>query len=322
MSTKKSMTIGNEAASHWSGFREAGTLLGMRFLLFLNKYCGRYFFSIAMYPVAAYFVLFRRCARQSSLAYLSRLHAFYPQCLSGKPNYWMVLQHFKTFAEAILDKLLAWFAEIGEDAFVLIDAGAVDQLMKDERGQLIIGSHFGNLEFCRGFMQRHREKTINILIYDKHAANFVRLMEDVNVDSRVNVFQVDEFDIAIILLLKDKIDKGEWIFIAGDRIPLAGLQRTVSANFLGQSAPFPIGPYVLAKALGCPVKLMFGYHHPALLRTQIYFEVISFADRVVFSRQDRDRQIAGYAQVFATALQERCVQSPYQWFNFYNFWSS
>ena len=316
----QSNTIHNE--QHWSSFREAGTLLGMRFLFLLHRCLGRRVFSIVMYPVALYFLACRPVARRSSLHFLRTHWESNPGFWRSKPGYWQVMMHIKHFAETILDKVLAWSSEIAEDNFVIEDFSVIEKLMTDPRGQLIIGTHFGNLEYCRGFMQRYKSKTINILIYDKHSANFVEIMQRVNPDSRINVFQVDEFDVATILLLKSKVNRGEWVFIAGDRIPLTGLQRTISVDFLGRKAPLPMGPYLLAKALACPVNLMFGYRHPKLPANKVYFEVFPFTEKLTLSRANREQQLQRYAQDFANRLQKHCAQAPYQWFNFYDFWTS
>ncbi|MBX2809227.1 MAG: hypothetical protein KTR20_11410 [Cellvibrionaceae bacterium] len=308
--------------THWSHLREAGTLLGIRVLLLLYRLCGRRFFSVLMYPVACYFVCFRPKARAASLEFL-RTHARHcPDYWQQAPHYLQVLLHFTSFAETILDKLLGWSIDIDADDFVIAQPAQVDELMQDTRGQLIIGSHFGNLEYCRGFMQRYHHKVINILLYDKHSTNFVEAMRKENPDSRLHVYQVDTFDLNRILQLKQKIDRGEWVFIAGDRIPLSGVEHTACVNFLGRSAPLPIGPYLLAKALACPVKLLFAYRDKRRDKKRIFFAVTPFAEQIILPRKERETQLALLAQQFATELEKHCARAPYQWFNFYPFWAS
>jgi len=308
-----------ESQSHWSDIQEAGTLRGMRFVYFLYRVFGRWIFSLIMYPVALYFVLFRSSQRKASHLFLQAHFRKNPSYWRVKPNAWHVLLHFKTFAEVILDKLLGWLINIDEDEFELLHPELVEALLDDKRGQLIIGSHFGNLEFCRGFMHRYKNKVINVLLYDKHAGNFVKMMQKENGDSRLNVFQVDEFDVSTILSFKEKVDAGEWVFIAGDRIPLSGLQRTVQVEFLDRPAPLPIGPYMLAKALACPVKFMFAYRDKSH-SNRVVFDVTPVCDQLTLSRKNKLDDIQKYAQTFANKLEEHCLQAPYQWFNFYDFW--
>ena len=309
----------SEQQAHWSQTREAGTMAAMRLVFFIYRLCGRKVFSVIMYPVALYFVLCRKEQREASLQYLTAHYRFKPEIWQSKTGYRHVLLHFKTFAEVILDKMLGWLDEISEKDFVLSSPENIEALHNDDRGQLIIGSHFGNLEFCRGFMHRYRSKVINILVYDKHAGNFVKMMQDENNESRLNVFQVDEFDVTTIMMLKEKIDAGEWVFIAGDRVPLSGLERTVDVQFLGQQAPLPIGPYMLAKALACPVKLMFAYRCEAS-DNKVLFDVAPLCDKLQINRKTRQQDLQNYAQQFASKLEAHCLNAPYQWFNFYDFW--
>jgi len=297
-------------------------LFGLRFLMVLYRFLGRHIFSILLFPVAVYFILVRPDSRRASLDFLRAHYQFFPEKWSAKPGYWHVVKHFQQFAEAILDKLLAWSADMSIDEFDVQNTKSVDALMHDKRGRLIIGTHLGNLEYCRGFIQRFDGKAINILLYDKHAGNFVSMIQRLNPDSRLNIFQVDELDVATLLRLKDRVDRGEWVFIAGDRTPLTGAKRTVNASFLGREAPFPIGPYVLAKALACPVNLMFAYRYNKNGRSRIYFEVVPFSDKVELSRKQKETDLQRYAQQFASELQSQCATAPYQWFNFYDFWAS
>ena len=311
----------NTKTPHWASLQEAGTLVGLRFLFLLYRCCGRRVFSLLMYPVACYFVLFRPVPRRASLMFLRRHWHINKTFWRTKPNWLHVVNHFAQFAETILDKSLAWCLPLEESEFVIDNHSIVNNMLSDTRGQLIIGTHFGNLEYSRGFMQHNRIKVINILVYDKHSKNFAALMRRLNENSRLHVFQVDEFDVSTILLLKQKIAQGEWVFIAGDRVPLNGLERTVEVDFLGHKAPLPMGPYLLAKALECPVKLLISYRYPQLGKDKIRLEMIDFAEKIVLSRRHREQEIQAYAQSFIHYLEPHCLQSPYQWFNFYDFWA-
>ncbi len=305
---------------HWSSAREAGSMLGLRFLWLIHKTLGRKVLSFMLLPTVAYFVVFRGDSRKASQEFLQNHYQQYPTAWSRKPKLSDTIRHFRQFAETVVDKLSSWFVELDSDLFNIHSPEVVNTLLNDSRGQLIIGSHFGNLEFCRGFMHRYKDKSINVLLHDKHSQNYTRIMAQLNPDSRLNVYQVDEFNINTILSFKEKIDAGEWLFIAGDRVPLTGLERTVKVEFMGKKASLPIGPYLLAKALDCPVKLMFSYQDYTDKTEQVQFDVVDFADKIILSRKERQKDIEKYAQRFATELEKQCAKAPFQWFNFYDFW--
>ena len=297
--------------------RESGTYAGIRFLHWIHSNFGRGVFSIVLYVVSIYFLIARKEQRQASQQYLRYHYQKYPDSWERYPRWRDSLRHFREFGDAVLDKALAWSSPIAEAEFDIENRAAIDDILADSRGQLIIGTHLGNLEYCRGFMHANKNKIINILIHDRHSANFARAMETLNPESRLNIFQVDQMDVSMILTLKNKVQDGEWLFIAGDRVPDNGMQRTVSATFLGQTAQFPIGPYHLAMTLECPVKLMFAYR----LNKRIKVDLIDFSDKIELPRPQREETVKKLAQTFASAIEAHCSRAPFQWFNFYNFWA-
>jgi len=131
----------------------------------------------------------------------------------------------------------------------------------------------------------------------------------------MELLQVTELDAAMALGLKERIDRGEWVVIAGDRVPVHG-GRIADVEFLGAAAPLPVGPYVLAALLECPVHLLFCLRRGG--RYHVYFE--SFAPRIAWQRSERDRVLGEWAQRFAQRLEHYVQLEPLQWFNFYPFW--
>jgi len=99
-------------------------------------------------------------------------------------------------------------------------------------------------------------------------------------------------------------------------VPVHG-GRSVQAQFLGHPAPFPIGAYVLAAALACPVYSMACLHHGTGYR--VVFE--EFSPRIVLPRGSRDAALAEQAQRFAHWLEINVARSPLDWFNFFPFWN-
>jgi predicted LPLAT superfamily acyltransferase len=120
------------------------------------------------------------------------------------------------------------------------------------------------------------------------------------------------------MALEDKVAKGESLFLVGDRPPASENGRTVAVPFLGREAPFPIGPIFLAHLLQCPVYLFFciqegrSYH--------VHME--PFADRVDLPRQGRDQALKMLVARYAAAVEALCRATPFQWFNFYDFWGA
>jgi predicted LPLAT superfamily acyltransferase len=191
-----------------------------------------------------------------------------------------------------------------------------DALLASGRGALLIGAHVGNLEMTRALAAGRRLATVNAVVYSEHSPAFRALLAAESADYAVNLIHVAQIGPETVLDLRDKIERGELLVIVGDRTPPAQNGRVCTVEFLGAPAAFAQGPYVLAALLECPVYLFFCLREEGGYR--IYFE--PFAERVVLPRQEREAALLGYAQRYARRLEQLCLHSPYQWFNFYNYW--
>ncbi len=297
----------------WATTRERGSLLMMRLMVLGLKLLSRPVTTPFVYAAALYFFLFSRQARAMSGEYLRRIAREFPE--SGlEPDRRCVYRHFVAFAHAIRDKLDAWSGRLDYAQVEFEDHGALREAAAGDRGVLVIGSHLGNLEVCRALACLNKRVRLNVLVHTRHAAYFTRVLEMAGA-SRLELLQVGDFDAAIALGLKQRIDRGEWVVIAGDRVPVHG-GRTVEVSFLGGAAPLPVGPYVLAALLECPVHLLFCLRRAG--RNHVYFE--RFAERIGWPRRQREAVITVQAQRFADRLAHYARLEPLQWFNFYPFW--
>ena len=303
---------------HWANIGEAGALSGMRFMAWTYRRLGRVGFNIFLGPVMFYFLLRRPVARRASLDFLRRVKQQYPDSLAGRPNLWMSFRHFLAFGRSLLDKYIAWTNRPEGIDVLPQDRETLLSIVKSKKGILLLGSHFGNLEYSRGISRRHPDLVINILLYDQHAANFAKLIGDAAPQSRLNLIQVTDLDIALALQLKERVANGEWLLIAGDRVPVGESENVCAAQFFGEEANFPIGPYVLANLLQCPVYLMHCFHRDGMHR----FRIELFAEQVQTKRKNRQRNYDAETQKFASALEAQVRKAPLQWFNFYDFWAS
>ena len=303
---------------HWANIGEAGALSGMRFMAWTYRRLGRVGFNIFLGPVMFYFLLRRPVARRASLDFLRRVKQQYPDSLAGRPNLWMSFRHFLAFGRSLLDKYIAWTNRPEGIDVLPQDRETLLSIVKSRKGILLLGSHFGNLEYSRGISRRHPDLVINILLYDQHAANFAKLIGDAAPQSRLNLIQVTDLDIALALQLKERVANGEWFLIAGDRVPVGESENVCAAQFFGEEANFPIGPYVLANLLQCPVYLMHCFHRDGMHR----FRIELFAEQVQTKRKNRQRNYDAETQKFASALEAQVRKAPLQWFNFYDFWAS
>jgi len=283
----------------------------MRILFFIYRVFGRLPVLIILYPVIVWFFFVSRVARHSSRDYLSRLHIF-TEGKSPEPTSFNVFRHLYAFGECILDKLIIWSGRINDLKYSLEGLEEFHAHSSDGVGAVVAVSHLGNLDFCRAIAQLYPDIQLTVLVHTTHAVKFNQLLKAINPESALNIIQVSKFSMHDAMLLSEKIQAGGLIAIAGDRVPLLW-GNTVPVNFLGSRAEFPIGAYMLAKTLGCPLFSLM-----AIKVGESY--QLSCRKISKLGGLGKSGSIEEAAQAFADLLEQGCVKSPFQWFNFYPFW--
>ncbi|AZC34897.1 glycosyl transferase [Pseudomonas chlororaphis] len=300
---------------HWAEHKERGSFWLMKLTAFGVRVLGRRVLSPVLYIIVFYFFLFGRDARRSAWLYQQRLADW-----SGKaelcPSHWRVFGQFMAFADSLLDKLDVWNGKLRLEQIEIVDPARLRDQLRGARGQMLVGAHLGNLEVCRALAELGEKVTMNVLVHTKHAERFNRLLGEAGA-TNLRLIQVSELDPAVMLQLSQRLDRGEWLAIAGDRVPLHG-GRNVRVDFLGHPAPFPQGPWLLAGLLKCPVNLLLCLKNNG--RYRVFLE--PFTEAVAWKRSDREQVIAQWTARYAERLGQYCLEAPQQWFNFYPFWKT
>lgn len=299
---------------HWADQRERGSFMLMRLTAWLARTLGRRTLTPLLYVIVFYFYVFGRRARDCARQYQTYL-ASWSNRPELRPTRRRVFTQFMTFAEHLLDKLDAWNGRLRYEHVVLHDPDGVRQGLKGERGQMLVGAHLGNLDVCRALAEAGKRVKMNVLVHTRHAQRFNRLLGEAGAD-QVQLIQVSELDPATMLQLSERLERGEWLAIAGDRVALSG-GRHAEVDFLGHPARFPQGPWMLAGLLKCPVNLLFCLKQEG--RYHVHIE--RFADAIEWKRDTREQVIGQWVARYAERLAQRCLDAPLQWFNFFPFWS-
>jgi len=300
---------------HWAQMEERGIIWGMQALLKVYLLFGRKVLQFFLYPVVSYYWLINSKSRQASLEYLQRVSAYLPENTIQTGLYGSY-RHFICFANAIIDKLAAWSGAITLQDVEFHGREIIWRHVEQGQGLLILGSHLGNLEVGRVMAYLGKKVSVNVLVHTKHAEKFNTLLNRYAEGGKMNLIQVTEMNAATAMMLQDRIDAGELVVIAADRTPVTGRNRVAKGDFLGKTALFPQGPFILASLLKCPVYTLFCLKQHD--KQVIYFD--HFSDSLSFPKKKRDAMIERCAQAFADRLQQYCLQEPLQWFNFYDFW--
>ena len=132
-----------------------------------------------------------------------------------------------------------------------------------------------------------------------------------------------------MMQVKECLDRGEVVGILADRIYAD--EATQGLPFLGSLARFSLSPLRLARITGAPVVTVFGLFHGGN-RYEIVFESLAARVDDVSCSQAADAASAPAATdntvslqdclaAYVAILERHARRCPYNWFNFYDYWS-
>ncbi len=302
------------APAHWAGLAERGLYWGLKASALAYRLLGRCGCMAILSFVVFYFYVTAGERRRASLAFLRR--AFAHTAVPRPVGWWDGYRHFLSFARRALDSFAAWSGRIPAGSVVMAETSVLDDAARQSRGAVFIVSHHGNVDISRALLDSETRRRVVVLLHTRHAENYNRILREFNPDAAMNTFQVTEFGPDTAIALQERIERGDWLFIAGDRTPVGGGNRFSVAPFMGADAEFSQGPYLIAALLDCPVYLFFCQREngPYALRVE------RLAERIVLPRGQRPQALAGYAATYAERLEKHVLADPFQWYNFYDFW--
>ncbi len=300
-----------ERGRHWARIGERGTLAGFRFLAWLFRSLGDGLSRALLLPVTGYFYCTAPRARHASREYLCKVLS--PSLVSSS----LVFRHFLEFSNAIVDKVISWYGAIPLNRFRWFGRDAFRELVRGGKGAVLVSAHFGNVEVLRALSHSLPSVRINALMFTRNSKRFVKILEEANPDSHLRLIPVEDVTPEKLFEFREQVAQGEVIALLADRVVVGSPDRTLPVEFLGTTANFPEGPWVLAALLECPVYLVFAMRGDDGIY-DVHFE--HFSDGLSVPRANRAKAMRELIERYAKRLEYYCRRSPLQWFNFYDFW--
>ena len=305
-------------AKHWSQVRESGAYVGMWFMATAYRLVGRRGLYLLLYPTIGYFYLRNRAARAASRQFLQRIHDF--KLASGVPSEPPrtadSFAHFMRFGRSIVDRVGSWKGELRREHIVYNGREHILECVRQGRGAVLLSSHLGNIELLRAMVATSPGVKINVLVFAVNAQSINRIMKKLNPESDIELISIDTVDPGTAITLREKIAQGEFVVIAADRTSPTAPEKSQRVPFLGRDASFPVGAFVLAGLLECPVLLVF-----CLDQGDYHFYIEKFSDNLYMPRAQRAQLLHSHIARYALRLQHHALLAPDQWFNFYDFWA-
>jgi predicted LPLAT superfamily acyltransferase len=295
-------------SAHWQQQREGGNRFWLGVLVAAALRFGHRFMRRFLYLISLYYFLRRGAERRASRDYLTRV-------FGRRASLGQVFKHIHYFATTLLDRI--YLLAHGERDFEL-EVSGLEQLqhyIAQGRGVLLVGSHQGSFEALRALATRNPDVPLRVLLDKQKTPAMTELLEALAPEVGKAVIDVSLGGTATTLAMAETCRAGGMVALLADRGRAHETLRRV--DFLGEPAPFPIGPWLLASTLQVPVMLCFGLYRGGR-RYALSFE--RFMERVEIPRATRHQALDEILRRYAQRLEHYARLEPYNWFNFYDFW--
>ena len=303
----------------WRDRRERGSSGAIRLIIWLAIHVGRGLCRVLLVPICAYFFVTAPQSRRASRDFLGRA--------LGRVATWRdIFTHLFVFSTTLLDRVYLLHGRQRELDIAVTNESVFWNALAAGRGCLLLGSHLGSFEMLGIVGSVEKKLTINMVMHVTDSARIGGLIMGGQASLPYKIIPLG--DPGSMLRVKECLDRGEVVGILADRI-YAG-EATRSLPFLGSLARFSLSPLRLARLTGAPVVTVFGLFRGGR-RYEIVFESLAVrvddtgagvdvlpaasAEPITISSQ---RCLAGYVGT----LERHARTFPYNWFNFYDYWSA
>ena len=288
----------------WQG-RSKGTPLGYRIFVWVLKTWGVLPAYFLLRFVALYYFFFSfKASRQIYLLYRHKLG------YSRLASIFKLYKNYYLLGQSIIDKVVLMSGIKNNFSFNFDGEENLLKIAGMQKGGILLSAHIGNWDVA-GHLFTRLQTPINIVLYDGEHEQIKEYLEGVTGKRNVNIIVIKN-DLSHIYAISDAFNKNELVCMHADRF-LPG-NKTLTADFLGQQAKFPMGPFLLAATFKVPVSFVF-----AAKESKLHYHF--FASEIKdYSNFGKGQLMQEMLNDFAKEMESKLKLYPEQWFNYYNFW--
>lgn len=281
-------------------------------LWYIYKLAGKYPVKFIVFFVTLFAFLGAPKIRKCSQKYL--------KITTGNGSLIQSFKHFLNYSYSLVDKMEMFTDNFPFKNIYFADKNKKQQLYSDllnKKGIYFLCSHLGNINAMRTFFRSGEvidDIKVNLFMEAEQCRTFKKFINEISSDNPITAYAVENIDVTTSMELKDKLDKGEILFIAGDRISAHNKDAVFKADFLGRKVGFPTGAFKFALIMGVPI-----YFIACTLeknkKYKIYLKKFEFNGK-------RSERLAELEQQYVEFLENLTKQYPLQFYHFYDFFNN
>jgi predicted LPLAT superfamily acyltransferase len=255
--------------------------------------------------VTFYYFLFSYRSSKHVLTYFRQKLGYGP----GK-SLTKLYRNYYLLGQSIIDKVVVMSGIPNKFSFDFDGEDHLREIVALQRGGLLLSAHLGNWEIA-GHLLKRLDTRINIVMFDGEHRQIKEYIAAVTGKRNVNVILIKN-DLSHIYAISDAFRNNELVCMHADRF-IKG-NKTLTSEFLGEAARFPMGPFVLAAKFKVPVSFVF-----AMKETPLHYHF--FASKIKdYSHLSKEMLMQEMLNDFVGEMERMARKYPEQWYNYYNFW--
>jgi predicted LPLAT superfamily acyltransferase len=260
-------------------------------------------------PVIFTYILFGRKIHRQTRPYLERR---FPE--HTRQQRWVdTFRNVLSFGRILVDR--GWLGCVRDASLShkVVNREKLDAIIAAGKGAILLTAHVGNWQTAFSNLRFLKVPVHALMQYDPQAA--ARHYFDLGKKERSFAIINADGPFGGMIEATAALQRGEFVTIMGDRF-IKGPSSTVL--FLGKKVRLPNAAYTLAAHVGVPVVVFLAAKTG---RKSFQLQVWDIFDPRFESRESHQDMLTECSRKFAEALEKYLKIFPYQWYNFFDFWT-
>ena len=278
---------------------------------FLYKLFGAWILYVIAFFVAFFTFIFSAQLRQYSKKYLCTAEPY----VKIRPSLFNQFRHILAYANALADKILVFSGNFDEKNIEFDSGVEKEDFLNDinsGKGTFLVCSHIGNIEALYSLFDKtikNPDCAINVFLSRKQSQIFNDFLNSIEVDTHTKLFPIEDIGFETGIELKENLDKGDIVFIAGDRLSenekCDNSHTSIETKMFDSKIRLPKGVFKLAK----------------LMEVSTYFiSALKYGDKYrVFVEKQNNLSEEELLKNYVGFIEKMTLNKPFQFFHFYDF---
>jgi len=268
--------------------------------------------KIILYPIILVMLYFLKGGRKASRAYQQVLKQYakkHSLNLKSPSTY----RHIYSYAFSLAEKMSVLCDKKCRIKFTIHNDRHWRQFLQDlqkDSGLFLISSHLGNIETLAAipnYFPSLPQKNVNALMEIGQNSIFHQFICERNRSSAFKLYDAKKLDFATIMELYEKLEQGDSILMAADRLSSQNPKAQITQTLLDKKCAIPTGTFQFAKKINAPTYAILLLRH----KNGEY--------KLYLKQLDLSKSLPQIAAQYLTFIEKYLLQYPEQWYNFYQF---